>query len=70
MHFYWIRDRTSQGHFLIYWQPSITNLGSNIQRQSDPNTPHTPRQNPPTARKYSTHNTTTLLLYCLQKQSA
>ena len=27
MHFYWIRDRTSQGQFLIYWQPGITNLG-------------------------------------------
>ena len=25
--FYWIRDRTSQGQFLIYWQPSIKNLG-------------------------------------------
>ena len=27
MHFYWIRGRTSQGRFLIYWQPGITNLG-------------------------------------------
>ena len=27
MRFYWIRDRTSQGQFLIYWQPVITNLG-------------------------------------------
>ena len=27
MHFYWIRDRTSQGQFLVYWQPGITNLG-------------------------------------------
>ena len=27
MRFYWIRDRTSQGQFLIYWQPDITNLG-------------------------------------------
>ena len=26
MRFYWIRDRTSQGQFLIYWQPGITNL--------------------------------------------
>ena len=26
MRFYWIRDRTSQGQFLIYWHPSITNL--------------------------------------------
>ena len=26
--FYWIRDRTSQGQFLIYWQPGITNLGN------------------------------------------
>ena len=28
MRFYWIRDRTSQGQFLIYWQPVITNLGN------------------------------------------
>ena len=27
MRFYWIRDRTSHGQFLIYWQPGITNLG-------------------------------------------
>ena len=27
MRFYWIRDLTSQGQFLIYWQPGITNLG-------------------------------------------
>ena len=27
MRFYWIRYRTSQGQFLIYWQPGITNLG-------------------------------------------
>ena len=27
MRFYWIRDRTSQGQFLIYWKPGITNLG-------------------------------------------
>ena len=27
MHFYWIRDRTSQGQFLIYCQTGITNLG-------------------------------------------
>ena len=24
--FYWIRDQTSQGQFLIYWQTGITNL--------------------------------------------
>ena len=28
MRFYWICDRTSQGQFLIYWQPHITNLGN------------------------------------------
>ena len=28
MRFYWIRDRTSQVQFLIYWQPGITNLGN------------------------------------------
>ena len=27
MHFYWIRAHTSQGQFLIYWHPGITNLG-------------------------------------------
>ena len=27
MRFYWIRKRTSQGQFLIYWQPGIINLG-------------------------------------------
>ena len=26
MRFYWIRNRTSQDWFLIYWQPVITNL--------------------------------------------
>ena len=28
MRFYWICDCTSQGQFLIYWQPDITNLGN------------------------------------------
>ena len=28
MRFYWNRDLTSQGQFLIYWQPGITNLGN------------------------------------------
>ena len=28
MRFYWIRDRTSQGQFIIYWQPVITNFGN------------------------------------------
>ena len=27
MRFYWIRDRTCQGHFNIYWGPVSTNLG-------------------------------------------
>ena len=26
MRFYWIHNHISQGQFLIYWQPSITNL--------------------------------------------
>ena len=26
MRFYWIRDHTSRGQFLVYWQPGITNL--------------------------------------------
>ena len=28
MSFYWIHDCTSQGQFLIYWQPGITHLGT------------------------------------------
>ena len=28
MRFYWIRNRSSQGQILIYWQPVITNLGN------------------------------------------
>ena len=28
LRFSWIRNRTSQGQFLIYWQPGITNLGN------------------------------------------
>ena len=27
MRFYWIYNLKSQGQFLIYWQPGITNLG-------------------------------------------
>ena len=27
MSFYWIHNQTSQGQFLIYWQPGITYLG-------------------------------------------
>ena len=27
MRFYWIRDHTSQGQFLIYWKTGIINLG-------------------------------------------
>ena len=36
MRFYWIRDRTSQGQFLIYWQPSITNLGKYHTKHHSP----------------------------------
>ena len=36
MHFYWIRDRTSQGQFLIYWQPGITNLGKYQTKHHSP----------------------------------
>ena len=32
MRFYWIHDHTSQGQFLIYWQPSITNLGNYLTK--------------------------------------
>ena len=33
MRFHWIRDRTNQGQFLIYWQSSITNLGNYHTKQ-------------------------------------
>ena len=36
MRFYWIRDRTSQGQFLIYWQPGITNLGDYHTKHHSP----------------------------------
>ena len=36
MRFYWIRDRTSQGQFLIYWQPGITNLGNYHTKHHSP----------------------------------
>ena len=34
--FYWIRDRTSQGQLLIYWQPGITNLGDYHTKHHSP----------------------------------
>ena len=36
MRFYWIRDCTSQGQFLIYWQPDITNLGDYHTKHHSP----------------------------------
>ena len=36
MRFYWIHDRTSQGQFLIYWQPGITNLGEYHTKHHSP----------------------------------
>ena len=27
MQFYWSKDRTHQGQFLVYWQPGSSNLG-------------------------------------------
>ena len=36
MRFYWIRNRTSQGQFLIYWQPGITNLGDYHTKHHSP----------------------------------
>ena len=36
MRFYWIHDRTSQGQFLIYWQPGITNLGDYYTKHHSP----------------------------------
>ena len=36
MRFYWILDHTSQGQFLIYWQPGITNLGDYHNKHHSP----------------------------------
>ena len=36
MRFYWIHDRTSQGQFLIYWQPGITNIGDYHTKHHSP----------------------------------
>ena len=36
MRFYWIFNRTSQGQFLIYWQPGITNLGDYHTKHRSP----------------------------------
>ena len=36
MRFYWIRDCTIQGQFLIYWQPGITNLGDYHTKHHSP----------------------------------
>ena len=36
MRFYWIRYCTRQGQFLIYWQPSITNLGDYHTKHNSP----------------------------------
>ena len=36
MQFYWIRGRTSQDQFLIYWQSGITNLGYYHTNQHSP----------------------------------
>ena len=36
MRFYWIRNRTSQGQFLIYWQTGITNLGDYHTKHHSP----------------------------------
>ena len=36
MRFYWIRDCTSQGQFLTYWHPGITNLGDYHTKHHSP----------------------------------
>ena len=36
MRFYWIRDRTRQGHFNIYWAPRSTNLGDYHTKHHSP----------------------------------
>ena len=36
MRFYWIRNHTSQGQLLIYWQPGITNLGDYHTKHHSP----------------------------------
>ena len=34
--FYWIHDHTSQGQFIIYWQPGITYLGNYHTKHHSP----------------------------------
>ena len=36
MRFYWIHDQTSQGQFLIYWKPGITNLRNYCTKHHSP----------------------------------
>jgi hypothetical protein len=36
MRFYWIKDRTRQGQFLVYWRPGTTNLGDYHTKHHSP----------------------------------
>ena len=36
MRFYWIKDRTRQGQFLVYWRPGITNLADYHTKHHSP----------------------------------
>jgi hypothetical protein len=36
MHFYWIRDHTTQGHFKVYWAPGSNNLGDYFNKHHSP----------------------------------
>eukprot|EP00978_Attheya_sp_CCMP212_P029338 scaffold103920_cov55-Attheya_sp.AAC.1 len=36
MHFYWVQDRHSQGHFNVYWHPGSTNLADYFTKHHPP----------------------------------
>jgi hypothetical protein len=36
MRFYWIKDRTRQGQFLVYWRPGVTNLADYHTKHHSP----------------------------------
>ncbi len=36
MRFYWIRDRSNQGHFHVYWAPGSANLGDYFTKHHSP----------------------------------
>ncbi len=36
MRFYWVRDRSNQGHFNVFWAPGRDNLGDYFTKQHPP----------------------------------